>query len=103
MIVLGLPSALVENEFPAYLLDMGFAASATAAVADHRQYVRLAGEAAAAAGASFIDLQPLFEEPGGGPDLDLFTGDRIHLTPAGHERLARTLLPVVVAAAGTPR
>ena len=96
VVVLGLPSALVEAEFPSYLLDMGFAASAAAAVADHRLYVRLAGEAAAAAGASFLDLQPMFEQAGGGPNPDLFTRDRIHLTPAGHERLALTLLPVLM-------
>jgi len=96
VVVLGLPSALVETEFPSYLLDMGFAASAAAAVADHRLYVRLAGEAASTAGAAFLDLQPVFEQPGGEPDLDLFTRDRIHLTPAGHERLALTLLPVLM-------
>ena len=88
VIILGLPSALFADDFPPYLVDMGFALSPAAAVADHAAYLQLATEAGAAAGVEFIDLQPLFSGPDGLLRRDLFSPDGIHPVPAGHQVIA---------------
>ncbi|HVQ35407.1 MAG TPA: SGNH/GDSL hydrolase family protein [Candidatus Bathyarchaeia archaeon] len=82
-IVVGLPSALAVGDVPEYLVGDGFTPSAAAAVSDHGRYLDAAREAAAAAGATFVDAAK-----GMGTDPRLFTGDRIHLSAEGHAALA---------------
>jgi lysophospholipase L1-like esterase len=93
-IVVALPSGLASGEFPEYLVGMGFTRSAAEAIADHRAYADAAHDAAEAAGAEFIDLQPYFERPDG-IEPGLFRGDKIHMTDAGNAKIVDALAPVV--------
>jgi len=82
-IVVGLPSALTVEDTPEYLVRDRFTPGASEAVADHARYLEAAREAAAAAGAEFVDAAAAM-----GGDPRLFTRDRIHLSAEGHEALA---------------
>jgi lysophospholipase L1-like esterase len=82
-IVLGLPSALTLSGTPEYLVVDGFTPSAGDAVADHARYLEAARDAAAAAGAVYLDAAAEL-----GADPRLFTGAKIHLSAPGHEALA---------------
>jgi lysophospholipase L1-like esterase len=94
-VVVALPSGLAFGEFPEYLVGMGFTRAAEQAIADHRAYAAAARDAAAAAEADFIDLQPFFEGPGG-VTPGLFRGDKIHMTDAGNARIAEALAPMTL-------
>lgn len=94
-IVVALPSGLADGEFPEYLIGSGFTRSRDEAIADHRAYAAAAREAATAAGAAFVDLQPSFEGPNG-VIPGLFRGDKIHMTDAGNARIVESLEPQVV-------
>jgi lysophospholipase L1-like esterase len=91
VVILGLPSGLFADDFPPYLVDMGFTVSPAAAVADHAAYLHLAARAADDAAVEFIDLQPIFAGPQGLPRRDLFSPDGIHPVPAGHLAIAAHL------------
>ncbi|MFT3905866.1 MAG: GDSL-type esterase/lipase family protein [Steroidobacteraceae bacterium] len=43
-----------------------------------------------------VDLYALLADPDGSPHADYFVADRVHLTPAGYERLRGALQPVLV-------
>jgi len=98
-VVVALPSGLADGAFPEYLLGMGFARSAAEAIADHRAYASAARDAAVAAGALFVDLQPYFEGPDG-VTPGLFRADKIHMTDAGNARIAEVLDPELPLAPG---
>jgi lysophospholipase L1-like esterase len=100
VLILGLPSGLSTADFPSYLVDMGFTTSADRALMDHTDYRRLAGQAAQAAGAAWIDLQPLFSLPDELPRQDLFSPDGVHPVPAGHAIIAEHIQAAVLAALG---
>jgi lysophospholipase L1-like esterase len=89
-IVVALPSGLGSGEFPEYLVGMGFTRAAADAIADHRAYAAAARDAAAGAGAEFIDLQPDFDGSAGAIP-GLFRADKIHMTDAGNARIAEVL------------
>ena len=60
---------------------------------------RRLADLAAALGIDFIDLLPAFRNPAGGYDEDLFLpGERgvLHLSAAGHRRLAQWLGPKII-------
>lgn len=95
VIVLGLPSGFDAEAFPTYLLDLGFTSSARQATRDHALYRQASREAAAEAGADFLDLEPLFRDPGGAPRGAWFARDGIHPTAAGHEAIAAAVEPLV--------
>ena len=94
-IVVGLPSALTEKDYPAYLVEGGFTPSARDAVADHTHWAQVAGEAARKAGVVFVDGQPGYSLDGT-PDAALFTRDRIHLSARGQARMVELLEDTVL-------
>jgi len=100
VLILGLPSGLFIDDFPSYLVDMGFTTDAMAALADHAVYRRLAAEAAAATAVPWLDLQAIFSTPGGTPRRDLFSPDGVHPVPAGHGIIAAHLEAPVLTALG---
>ncbi|TDI47495.1 MAG: hypothetical protein E2P00_01080 [Acidobacteria bacterium] len=95
VMVLGLPSALSHTDFPPYLVDMGFARDAESALADHADYRAAADAAAQAAGATYVDLQPVMNEARARGTDSLFSSDGIHPNPAGQKVLATALLPAL--------
>lgn len=53
----------------------------------------LAGFAQQTPGFSFIDINPVFVDPGGQPRLDFYLDDLLHHTPAAYLALGEYLLP----------
>lgn len=102
-VVIGLPSGLVEEAVPEYLVGHGFIPHAAQAIHDHRRYLDLARNAAESRNVSFVDLDRRFRTGTGNPESELFTKDRIHLSPAGHARAAEALEEAVLDALAMER
>ena len=85
VLVVALPSGLRAEEFPDYLLALGFTPSGREAIDDHARWGLVAREAALAHGASFLDPSERFGAP------MLFSRDGIHPTAEGHRVLAEAI------------
>lgn len=85
VLVVALPSGLREEDFPTYLLDLGFTPSAREAIADHASWAAIAREVAEARGAAFLDPSARFVA------RELFSRDGIHPTDEGHRVLAEAI------------
>jgi lysophospholipase L1-like esterase len=85
VLVVALPSGLREEDFPTYLLDLGFTPGAKDAIEDHARWAAIAREVAAARGAAFLDPSDRFTARA------LFSRDGIHPTADGHRVLAEAI------------
>ena len=87
-VALALPSGLIVEGFPSYLVESGFTPSASEAIRDHALYADLIAQTPHGERAAFLDLRPVFEHDDGTPRTEWFFDDRIHPRVEGSQAMA---------------